>query len=332
MVALVVQANAGDAGTRRELERRAASLAKDPDIDEDTLLELARLRDSSNGSKLHQAVATHPLASPAVLIALAKSSHPFVAQFIADRSDAPAEALDFLARHTPNTVALMRVAEHSNTSPDALVMLARSVNPYIRGLAASNEHLPVDVWEGLLHDADDSVRACAAHNPRTGEATLDALADDWSAIVRAQVAYDRRTPTEVLDRLAQSTIYRIADLDRSRDDFQTRHRAERHVLQRVVENPGASVEILKQLGEGGFIGFEVESGVASNPNTPPELLRKYATGYLYPVGNETFMTRAPRAVLVALASNPQLPEDCIELLSQHAESEVREAVALATRR
>lgn len=84
-------------------------------------------------------------------------------------------------------------------------LLAENANPRIRESAASSLNTPVDVFEALAADPEESVRAFVARNETTPCTVLRRLAADDSERVRGFVALNFFVPDETMHALAQDS-------------------------------------------------------------------------------------------------------------------------------
>jgi hypothetical protein len=81
-------------------------------------------------------------------------------------------------------------------------------------------------------------------------------------------------------------------------------------------NPLSSPDRLRRLArfDGIQAGYELDNRLASNPNTPPDVLRELAT-------------RDQLGTKMCLARNPRCPEDVLQLLSRESDEWIQKSLA-----
>lgn len=255
--------------------------ARNPNCPRDVLIRLAG--DVHNRVRRH--VAGHPALPACVMTLLAADTDEWVVHQIASRDDCTPEALAAAAAASDAGLATAgigdvqrRVAQHPNTPPQALRVLAGSPIEMVRYEVASRGGLPVDAVVGLASDPDSwMVRAVAARNPRCPPQTAAAAAADPDWRVRESAAAAVNLPRAALDGLADDPAEQVRCrarwLRRALDDpgsvLSDPEPAPRHVAARYARCPPG---LLTQLAADPDIGVRISA--VSNHRCPAEGLRR----------------------------------------------------------
>jgi Leucine rich repeat variant len=207
---------------------------------------------------VRQTVAENPSTSPTVLTAMAQQDHlnsssgsaHSVSGKIVERKDAPAEALDFVAKQ-PVQWMRIRVANHPNTSTETLTWLAENES-HEQVLQAVVKHPRASeaVLERLGSHENENVRATIASHPNCPEhlLLLEFFTQKPSTLVMLKVAANPNTPLSYLELFVSSQ--------------QSGLRAA------VAANPNLPIAHLVTLAADPKV--EVRRAVALNPATPEQ--------------------------------------------------------------
>lgn len=197
------------------------------------------------------AAARNANATPAMLERLSGDNDPDVRAAVAGNLKTRPELLDKLSRG--HGMVMAQVAKNPSTPAETLHRLFQdtSTGNQMRALVAGNASAPADLRSAAVNDADDWVREHAAGNAALTETELPRLVRDSSQRVRRALARNR----------AAGAV--LPELGRDADDF---------VRSTAAKNPAASPELLRSLAADEF--HAVRAGVASNPNTPRDVLER----------------------------------------------------------
>ncbi len=159
----------------------------------------------------------------------------------------------------------------------------------------------------------DTTQLAEASDPTTSLQRLTELAKQGDKDTKKAVAANPNTPPELLSKLAedfpgqvlQNPVLDLLLLEEPAF-FENMPRASRIA---IAESEYADVELLRQLGGSRSIHPRVRGAVASNPNTPEDLVRDLA--------GQAIAARA------GAARNPKTPEELLRKLSEDDKEEVR---------
>ncbi|MDY6804467.1 MAG: hypothetical protein SXA11_11765 [Cyanobacteriota bacterium] len=203
-------------------------------------------------------VAQHPNTPPRLLIQMtsrdrvttASGCAHTVSHAIAERSDAPAEALDFIARQPVDWIRAMALG-NANTSAETLARSASSESDeWLLCQLAKHPNLSDEVALQVYRRENQAVRQSLASNSRLGASILEAIASDGAAEVRQQVGANSNAPVNLLEILAGDSVAEVRAA--------------------VAANANAPEHILEGLAADDKI--EVRRAVAKNPATPQPVL------------------------------------------------------------
>ena len=150
---------------------------------------------------------------------------------------------------------LRRVAARSeHTAAGVLAALAADPDPETARTAAANPHIASAALTAATTSDDVRVRASAAANPTVSVLCLRNLAGDPHDIVRRAVATNPRSEPDMLRTLIGDGVGNVAGA--------------------AAANPSIDADVLVEAARDGHWVVEV----ASNPNTPPDLLDNLGSG------------------------------------------------------
>jgi hypothetical protein len=132
-------------------------------------------------------------------------------------------------------------ARDPNTPPNKLAKLAKSSDPYVRGLVARNPATLEETVDMLANDPEEVVRTIVANNTSTPVALLEALTQDSSVRVRMSAFTNPQLPSALVAKM--------------KDDANPRVRA----LAWVVETVKCQYAGTMYLGGAGFTAFDTKS-------------------------------------------------------------------------
>lgn len=236
-------------------------------------------------------------------------------------------------------------ARDPQTRPEKLARLARSGNPTIRRLVASNPSTPATALSELATDHDAAVVIAVAGNRLSPAAVLEDLSRSNNSGVREVAAANPATPVAVLAEIvkARSTSDReklavaanpsasaatLSELRMTRyfKSSDIKHR----MLVTVASNPSASEDTLRHLfrrDEKSPTQQEINRAIAGNPTAPLDTRAELFGMDAY---REVVLASEPRqASKSRIASARAASNRVAELLAQSPDPEVRRAVALA---
>ena len=158
---------------------------------------------------------------------------------------------------------LRRVAAQSeHTAAGVLAALAADPDPETARTAAANPHIASAALTAATISTDERVRAAAAANPTVSVLCLRNLAGDPHDIVRRAVATNPRSEPDMLRTLIGDAVGNVAAA--------------------AATNPSIDADVLVEAARDGRWVAEV----ASNPNTPPDLLDKLGSGRCVHISEE----------------------------------------------
>lgn len=253
---------------------------------------------------------------------------------------------DALVRHIDHPEANLRaaIAERPDLPPEYLAILADDIEDVVRAAVAGNPSSPGPLLRTLAQDRASSVRRGVAMNPEVPLDLLHDLAARTHLNLRAGVPRIQRTSIDGIRGLARSRTAQVRALAASRADLPE------DLIRTLAADPDAGVA--KQLADNPLLdaddlrllvarhGPRIYSGVARNPNCPPELLHTMAR-------NSATVAKAlrdiakhpatePRTLLLCLtdrearawaAGNPRLPTDTLLALLDDPEWTVADRAA-----
>lgn len=256
-----------------EIRSISKSIAQNPNISQDLLLELADINADNR-----QAIAQNPNAPHSLLLELSTDSNSTTRNYVAENPSTPLDILLTLtndgALKNPNfpPLEIYRATLKSNRSNErqqastliaSLPLKAKlSLNQVVEGnelpaklSIARDLQTPIDILERLAQDPNEDVRSTVANNRNLPLATLLRLADDSSSKVRSQLIhqqFNRSTPVEILAKLA--------------DD------PDSNIRMNIARNVNTPPDILAQLAFADDPGGWISSSLVNNPNTSVETL------------------------------------------------------------
>jgi hypothetical protein len=193
----------------RERIRRSIGPAHDRNAAPWLLPEVASLATrlahlTSPSPLIRRAVAHSTDLPPAAAERLLHDPDPLVRLIMAERyPDTPAEVLLDIARL--GVQEAIRLGQHRNFPAATLAEYATSADPSLRGVAAANPHLPVDLVIRLTGDGDTSVRAAAAANPALPAAHIVGMLGDSWPYIAASAASNPALPASAARAIARRT-------------------------------------------------------------------------------------------------------------------------------
>lgn len=182
--------------------------------------------------------------------------------------------------HSNDLITLISMARNPMVSPKYLQYLSRCVDGRIRESVALNRSASAELLHQLAGDKSSRVRYFVASNPRTALLTLQKLADDESSLVKSGVALNNNTPSDLLEKLMGSF--------------------------RKIKYPSIELDTTS--------GIRVAESIASNPNTPVDIL------------NFLSKEKSPN-IRAGLGMNPNIPIYLLQKLSGDSFADVRRAIA-----
>jgi Leucine rich repeat variant len=253
---------------------------------------------------VRQTVAENPSTSPPVLTAMAQQDHlnsnsgsaHSVSGKIVERKDAPAEALDFVAKQ-PVQWMRIRVANHPNTSTETLTWLAgNESHEQVLQAVAKHPRASEAVLERLGSHENENVRATIASHPNCPEhlLLLEFFTQKPSTLVMLKVAANPNTPLSYLELFVSSQ--------------QSGLRAA------VATNPNLPIAHLVTLAADPKV--EVRRAVALNPATPEQWRQSLRS--LIPA--PPLSVPSPTLNGLQRSYDPEM-DDLTELLTDYANSE-----------
>ena len=261
---------------------------------------------------VRKTVAENPNTPPEVLIEMAKDlqnqlnttsgSFYSVAYKIAARKDAPAEALDYIARMPVSTVRIAAV-RNENISLKTLEWLVNNESDEnILSLVAQNHQITSQIQEKLASHPSVKVRQSLASNPNATSDTLTIIAltmitEETSLEVHQAVAFHPNTPVSFLENLSEASNSSI--------------RAG------VASNPHAPQDLIEKLAKDESV--EVRRAVANNSHAS-QFVRDALQDLLL-VAETTERSLSPTLRGLSRIYNPDT-DDLPTVLSEYANSNV----------
>jgi hypothetical protein len=268
--------------------------------------------------------------SAEILTQLAESDRTIVVKAIAANPNTPVSLLIKLAEHESEEVR-KQIARNPNTPLEILAKFAQSrySNLVIRQEVAKNKSTPVEILNELASDRSFLVRQAIAYHPQAPASILVALFQDPETNNRdsiEEIARHPNTPEKVLRTLMENRQH-WSELYR---DCATWHFLE----PKIASNPNTPLDILER-----FVA-EVEAGqvegsdrisassaflaraIAANPNTPVSLLIQ-----LLDIIDRSADESDRIYVVSAIAANPNSNADLLGQLSEDKDLKIRRIVA-----
>jgi hypothetical protein len=209
------------------------------------------------------AVASHPNMPPAKLAMLGKSDHQNVRQGVAANPKAPWALLQSLLK---DTSCRWYICKNPATRAEELIEIAnQSIDEIVLSDIATNSNAPVKLLEKLAKNKDGYVRLCVADNSNTPNAVREKILTGFLTL-----KFEENDGDEYIARCLFSTEQMIEDVFNRYLPIESESRS--RILGYVATNPNTPVEILTRLASDRF--SEIRIAVARNPSTPVEVLRQ----------------------------------------------------------
>jgi|2_EtaG_2_1085320.scaffolds.fasta_scaffold00173_8 hypothetical protein len=265
---------------------------------------------SDEDAIVRKAVARNHAAPPEALAKLAMDERQMTIADVAENPAATAEILAQLARH-PNEIVRQKVAANPSTTPEILSKFSLKDEDMVLKSVIDNQKTPPEFLAKFISPETDSyLKKAVAVNPRATPEVLEVLASDEDPYVREAVASNPSASAEMLSRLVFDDEWRVSN----------------SVLGNLNTPSDALAKIAKQIGIQNSTDRRLIQ-IADHPNTPPETLAILAWNHDYPrvqksIGNNP---NTPVEVLVKfaeaegdsshlqefVAANPNLPVEYI---------------------
>lgn len=249
------------------------------------------------------------------LITLSKDSDEEVRMVVAANPNTPPEVLMELCNDDEDDVITNAVG-NKNTPISSIIPLVKHQDDDIRSAVAIHPNLPKETMEILSTDKDEDVRESLASNTNAGDKILTLLSIDKDDDVVRAVAQNPSTPSSVIDKLSDannSIAIRMIVAKNSNMTISTMEKilnSDEHdamfIRAALARNPKATPFILSKLSTCDDFSFTRGAtlvGVASNKNTPPEVLDKLGS-------HENAIVRA------IVYQNPKTPASRLAILEK----------------
>lgn len=182
------------------------------------------------------------------------------------------------------------IATNPNTAKDELERLA---NTPVGTEVLKNPSTPIEILEKAVNSQDEKKRVAVAENPSLSQKDLEKLSKDKSENVRKSLAKNKAIDENIMDRLSKDT-------DNVRENLLENDNLQPYMLDNVtnglvedcdfnkkfMSNPCISPELLKYNADNP--DSCIREGVASNPNTPQEIVDKLSKDNLPNVRNAAY--------------------------------------------
>lgn len=182
------------------------------------------------------------------------------------------------------------IATNPNTAKDELERLA---NTPVGTEVLKNPSTPIEILEKAVNSQDEKKRVAVAENPSLSQKDLEKLSKDKSENVRKSLAKNKAIDENIMDRLSKDT-------DNVRENLLENDNLQPYMLDNVtnglvedcdfnkkfMSNPCISPELLKYNADNP--DSCIREGIASNPNTPQEIVDKLSKDNLPNVRNAAY--------------------------------------------
>ena len=251
-----------------------------------------------------------------------------VRRALAGNPSTPADGLVLLNYQEDEKIRQL-LAEHKNTPVKILARLSHVRRVRVRASVAANVGASQETLERLSRDPSPAVRRSVASNPQASIKILKRLSGDTNETVLDQFKWNANLPRELaIDLAVEGKIFPLFSITDGLIDFESQH------LRRLVNSDidqfrfvvathsNTPVDLLATLADddgakpGRYIGhwIPIKVGVARNPNTPPDVLKKLAA-------NDSVDIKR------SVVSNQNCPQDLLGVLAKDENAAVREPIA-----
>ncbi len=182
------------------------------------------------------------------------------------------------------------IANNPNTAKDELERLA---NTPVGTEVLKNPSTPTNILEKAANSQDEKKRAAVAENPSLSKKSLEKLSKDKSENVRKSLAKNKAIDENIMNRLSKDTdnvrknLLENDNLQPSLLDDVTKGLVEDcDFNKKFMSNPCINPELLKYNADNP--DSCIREGVATNPNTPREIIDKLSKDNLPNVRNAAY--------------------------------------------
>lgn len=251
------------------------------------------------------------------LVSLSKDSDEDVRMAVVANPNTPVEVLIELCKDKEEDVVVSAIV-NKKTPLATVVSFVNHKENDVRSAIARNPNLPKESMEILANDSDDGVREALASNVNAGDTILTLLSNDKEADVVKAVVTNPASPSDILERFVNNEDYQMslaanissspAILDKLSDSkysigirmtvaknsntalktmekmLDNNENDTMFIKPALARNPNATADMLAKLStfdDFSFVRGATRVGVASNKNTPPEVLDKLGTDENY---------------------------------------------------
>ncbi|MGD1920712.1 MAG: hypothetical protein ACFCAD_18610 [Pleurocapsa sp.] len=218
--------------------------------------------------------------SPEILAQLAKNKDNLTRRYIANNPNTPKKILDYLS-NDKDLLVRGNVAGNFSTSDSVLRKIANSPteNKFIIEIAnvaldrrqAQNKNTSPEKLAQLAQSKDRITQKYVSANPKTPEKILDYFINDSDLFIRNNVAKNNGTSDSTLRKIANSSTEHLSTINVARNVLKRRAIQKKETQARDEDS---SPENLAKLAENEH--YQIRQYVASNPNTPLDVLEKLA--------------------------------------------------------
>ncbi len=255
---------------------------------------------------------------------LANDKNSNVRVEVAINPSASPETLERLA-HDKNFNTRLRVFNNPSTNSKTLDVFASDKDELIRQKVAAKTSASTEALDKLVNDSKFDVRIAALKNPSTSPETLNKLANDWDVHVRYCVASNFNTPYETLRRLSNDTG--SCDMEvghfESESSKVTREKPNweaEGAAGRPMEST-TTITTQKWVHEG-WTRYSISEAATGTLNMLEEIVLKYCNKNQGRLKNDTDVN-----VRCSFASNPMTPPEILRGLANDTMVNVRYYVA-----
>ena len=216
----------------------------------------------------------------------------------------------------PNTS--LAVAISPLTPPEDLAGLATHRHSVVRAGVAFNESTPVEVLETLALDESDEVRSAAVANSNTPDISLSQnVGSEYLAISKGIAGNPNASPQTLTSLWGQARSWRDADGALTDEAFSLRidddlENDTRSVVRQIASNKNTPTEVLSEIAK---TRFPPVGALAGNPNTPTEALSVLVRDHGYDLD------------VAKMATSPNVTPGILDALSRSKIEQVRVAAA-----